>query len=695
MNTRTNLKAEVVTVFKSCLADKDLGALTIDVGLNDRGEVGANVRQHTTRTGSFITTANFVLPAEALDGCTCADLDLGVCAYHKAMYCAVHEAAHISEGSTNIPTEKEWGVYKTHVGNELGADYLAGVTRVVKPQSWLDGVPKVVGLICNAFEDARVDRGINRTANAHLPRGMMDRADLYVNGSTEDMEVHDQYLAGLLLRSNKFKTPLLHPAINQALDELEEEGWFTAVRDPDNTVQVSALAAVSAFKKGKEIGLFPDEPEPEKPEEKPESDSTDPGEGAEGDDPGDDPGDGEKKVDPKEKPKKKPAKKKPKKKRIAKREVTKTGERKLVKKSADEPRASRYIDDPVTESGPREDPGIGLEADKTTIENLSLDHIWWAADNHDVPPTKRSIEDWARRQETRMKDASKSRSSFHPIVVRGTTGLGYDEFPGGNFDFAWDSEHVVTKVKFDRGAINSVIPELREALAVNLRSRNVGGLKWGRVRGAALARVPSGYDRVFRKQLKPARRSYFAVILVDLSASTCSWAGVDTTLHQHIKSMALHQAELLDRLNVPFAVYGFSGQKVSGNGLFAIKTPTDTWDPQKLQSCNALSNNLDGFAMAFAMRVAQNQRATDRIIFHYTDGGFPAEDGGRQKAILTLESRRVAASKRTKRPIHYVVVQVDTQAGNDFPLDFVQCDTADGLAKNLTKVTKAIAKELT
>ena len=202
MNTRTNLKAEVVTVFKSCLADKDLGALTIDVGLNDRGEVGANVRQHTTRTGSFITTANFVLPAEALDGCTCADLDLGVCAYHKAMYCAVHEAAHISEGSTNIPTEKEWGVYKTHVGNELGADYLAGVTRVVKPQSWLDGVPKVVGLICNAFEDARVDRGINRTANAHLPRGMMDRAELYINGSTEDMEVHDQYLAGLLLRSN-------------------------------------------------------------------------------------------------------------------------------------------------------------------------------------------------------------------------------------------------------------------------------------------------------------------------------------------------------------------------------------------------------------------------------------------------------------------------------------------------------------
>ena len=240
---------------------------------------------------------------------------------------------------------------------------------------------------------------------------------------------------------------------------------------------------------------------------------------------------------------------------------------------------------------------------------------------------------------------------------------------------------------------------LSEALGLNRRSANVPNLPAGRLHGSKLAKVPSGGRRVFRRVEKPAKRSYAVLIGVDQSGSTRG--GCD----KYLRSLAYGQATLLDKLGIPFAIAGHTGnrydewqddydlewqdkkayeevvaltgeRRMSLATIQLIKNFAEPWDLRAKMSHAALKGsiqNLDGITMRAYINMLCAQRATDRILLYYTDGAMPAEDRGHQKIILTSECRRAKAmSKLPDRRLHLVGVGVGTDSPKEYGLDTIE-----------------------
>ena len=248
---------------------------------------------------------------------------------------------------------------------------------------------------------------------------------------------------------------------------------------------------------------------------------------------------------------------------------------------------------------------------------------------------------------------------------------------------------------------------LADALGMNRRSASVPNLVRGRLHGSKLARVPTGNRRAFRRIDKPRKRSYAVLIGVDQSGSTSGCT------MRYLKELAFAQSALLAKLGVPFAVAGHTGDRYSfeseadvhpdavadlrstlGLGstlghspslatIQLVKNFAEPWDEAAQSGVAALhtaKQNLDGVTMRAYIDMLCTQRATDRILLYYTDGKMPAQDYDNQRLILEAQCRRAKAIARLPdRRLHLVGVGVGTDSPKAYGLDTIEVHETDGL----------------
>lgn len=264
---------------------------------------------------------------------------------------------------------------------------------------------------------------------------------------------------------------------------------------------------------------------------------------------------------------------------------------------------------------------------------------------------------------------------------------------------------------------------LAGALGLNRRSANVPNLPSGRLHGSKLAKVPSGGRRVFRRVDKPAKRSYAVLIGVDQSGSTRG------SCDDYLRELAYGQAAMLDKLGIPFAVAGHTGNHYSrwtdsrsnpewqsesayremveltgqNNPSIAtiqlIKNFAEPWDLRAKAAHAALQGslqNLDGITMRAYINMLCAQRATDRILLYYTDGAMPAEDSSHQRVILKSECRRAKAmAMLPDRRLHLIGVGVGTDSPKEYGLDTIEVpDDKDSREYGLELVVSGLAERI-
>ena len=256
--------------------------------------------------------------------------------------------------------------------------------------------------------------------------------------------------------------------------------------------------------------------------------------------------------------------------------------------------------------------------------------------------------------------------------------------------------------------------KLADALGMNRRSASTPNLVRGRLHGSKLARVATGNRRVFRRIDKPRKRSYAVLIGVDQSGSTY---GME---ERQLVELAYAQATLLDRLGVPFAVAGHTGsgydcehaaeesfrERVTADfgGQYAhlatiqlVKNFAEPWDEAAKSGVGALHashQNLDGLTMRTYIDMLCTQRATDRILLYYTDGAMPAEDPINQKVMLEAQCRRAKAmQKLPDRRVHVVGIGLNTDSPSQYGLDTIEVDGSD-MEAGVTKVVEGLAERI-
>lgn len=256
--------------------------------------------------------------------------------------------------------------------------------------------------------------------------------------------------------------------------------------------------------------------------------------------------------------------------------------------------------------------------------------------------------------------------------------------------------------------LGSVVLHARTVFDANKRSHLDRNRRSGRINTRVLGRrAPVGDDRLFAKKVVPKKRDYFVVLGGDASGSTSREAR-----NAKIKRSVHAQAELLHRLNVPFAGYmhsayycsvnnfgplnrttGPNGSLLIWNYLLPFKEPNDQWNDEaklKLASTNHVSQNLDGHTLEAYRKIAMESTATDRIVIYYTDGEMPAENKEEETEILL---REIDLYKR--HGIDLVCVGIQTDSPKRYGLPTVRVDSDEDIIKVIKFLDEILTKRLT
>lgn len=232
-----------------------------------------------------------------------------------------------------------------------------------------------------------------------------------------------------------------------------------------------------------------------------------------------------------------------------------------------------------------------------------------------------------------------------------------------------------------QGEMNNAVMHARVVFDENQRAKQQRNLKKGKINGRSLAkRVPFNDDRIFRRKIIPGKRDYHVTIGMDISYST---VGVNLQLE---KQAVLNQAELLNRLGIPFSIQAHSsgspggGDRGWGSGyqpdllVFEVKTTSQPWDTERKENLNrleAVSGNLDGHFLEYLRKRSDEAKATDKIILYYSDGKMPAENHDEELEVLQREIKTCR-----QRGIHLLGVGIRTDSPTEHGLETVQIDNA-------------------
>lgn len=225
------------------------------------------------------------------------------------------------------------------------------------------------------------------------------------------------------------------------------------------------------------------------------------------------------------------------------------------------------------------------------------------------------------------------------------------------------------------GEITRAFMVLKPVFSENLRSRHQPNMKGGRLNTRVLGRRFEAEDeRLFKQRLVKKKRSYAAVITIDLSGSTSGY------ILQEQKMAAYIQAEIFTRLKIKFEIWGNYGQSTA-LALFPAKTFDEPWSDlqkQKLDCLPSRGGNRDGDMVSYARRRLDTVRATDKFVFFYTDGAFDAD-----KTMM----KELELFRKTKA-YNLIGVGFGTDSPSRFGLDTVQLDSYADLHKISELVTR-------
>ena len=631
--------------------------------------------------------------------CRCDD-ESDECAYHRTIGLLLHEAAHISEGSTRMPDRvfatkfisrvddhlaklpkefvDEW--VEKHTGFTAGLfaniDHFSSALEVCQRINYLSP------FMANAFEDARINLAVGdrRSALEQQMRRMIDEALMSMVDGFKSNPVGHQVGAAIEVKLEHGLD--IKPMMNSqtGLNVLNDPHVKSIIEHPMTcTAEACANAVVLVEYARSKYGLF----------------KTNPEEGRTG-------------------------------------RRTTTG-------------SDSGPDGLMTPSQQRRDEGEMRVDNTQSTQRAARNAAYEAGEGRPRPPSQPDAPEWAT--EARNEALQALREEMNPddlddlMTQPGTSGIGVTSGKGNyqpvilrpNFNHElqepasgqavhegltypaggeWPQQmRAVFESYAGRQSFESQ-RRLADALGMNRRSANVPNLVRGRLHGSKLARVPTGNRRAFRRVEKPSKRSYACLIGVDLSGSTSG------SMLRFLKSMAYAQAEMLDSIGVPFAVCGHTGgeypnwtddetlEAMGGAGYYTTirvaKNFAEPWDSNSKSALAAFRSghcNIDGVTMRTYINMLSTQRATDRILLYYTDGAMPAEDHEAQVVILKAQCRRAKAmAMLPDRRLHVVGIAANNDEPKEYGLDTIVVDSGepdkgvaavvDGLAERIQKTIK-------
>ena len=643
--------------------------------------------------------------------CVC-DEEPESCLYHITVGVLLHEAAHISQGSTK-PVDVEFcqrvelGIAKLMEGmpeefseafidrhDDAGLYYIRQCVngpRVLarsglEVASWFN---PDAPLLANAFEDARINKAVGDSRSAlgqqmaRLAEGLVVRAAAgegivegpvgYQVGVAVNLEVEHDLDLKPVLKSETVLACLNDPNVKRVLDKFKLE----------TTAEAVAAGIVLAEYARETYGLF----ESMQPEQTGE-DTSRTGNGRAASQPiksGKDLGDDGKLKESQ---------------RLRDKKKLEQERSELVARSDRSARAEAFGRAKWTDRG----------ADKP-VESLEpvLAEIQAAMNESRAGDTSEHLDDLMQMPGGSGLVGDSGEGRYVPLILRpdyekvpvygdGVKLLADYKFPaGGGFDQSSDLEVKV------QAPVHKSQRKLADALGMNRRSASTPNLVRGRLHGSKLARVPTGNRRAFRRIDKPRKRSYAVLIGVDQSGSTLG------DVNEYLVELAYAQATLLARLGIAFAVAGHTGGRylvgeddhnvdcdpevaddlrgrVGSNvaslaTIQLVKNFAEPWDEAAksgVASLHAAHQNLDGLTMRTYIDMLCTQRATDRILLYYTDGAMPAEDHDNQRVMLEAQCRRAKAmAQLPDRRLHVVGVGVGTDSPKEYGLDTIAVNLDD------------------
>lgn len=234
----------------------------------------------------------------------------------------------------------------------------------------------------------------------------------------------------------------------------------------------------------------------------------------------------------------------------------------------------------------------------------------------------------------------------------------------------------------DEGVLAASLGRLRVVFSDNRKARQARNLKRGRINAKVLGRrVPVADERLFQKKSEPGKKDYFVLLAMDNSGSTASGA------LSVIKRATFHQAELLARMGVKFAVYAQNGSPATYDGslfspgslmnldIVVVKEAHEPWGPvqkARLMAVGPGGFNLDGHAMEFYRKVLDAQRQTDRVILYYTDGEMPNENYDEELEVLQREIKNCE-----RRGYSVIGIGVGTDSPKRHGLDTIEINEVE------------------
>lgn len=359
---------------------------------------------------------------------------------------------------------------------------------------------------------------------------------------------------------------------------------------------------------------------------------------------------------------------------------------------------------------PREDGG-DPESIKAIIDKFSgHDSEEGGPDGQDVERMLEEVERLlgARLAVGRQAEAAINRAVQQAMFFEGPSeeivGVTYANYPDQKIDW-----HARSAARSRRGAtlsaaefmpaenvIGSSLMKARIVFSENKRGKEVRNLKTGRVNARVLGkRAHLGDERVFKKRYLPGKRSYFVLIGLD-----CSGSNMSDRRMEKAKRAVFAQAELLNRLGIPFAVYAHSGGHNSWVNwpddpyhrvwLLPVKAEKDPWNSvarEKLAAVQPVMENYDGHTLQVYRKMVQSRTETDRVIMYYTDGAMPAANYDEELRILQSEILECR-----KRNITLMAVGIQTDSPIRHGFDTVRVDKDEDLEKVVTHLGKKLVE---
>lgn len=226
--------------------------------------------------------------------------------------------------------------------------------------------------------------------------------------------------------------------------------------------------------------------------------------------------------------------------------------------------------------------------------------------------------------------------------------------------------------------------KVRNLLKVHSQVRYQGGQSRGKINKRAIARVSSGYDRVWRKKQQKDVLDTAVMVLVDCSGS------MGGTKYVHAVASALGLNECLSKINVPHEIIGFTYMHSTSTSIAYMhkgmneKVDQDTLLERMTSESVRMACNSDGDSINHAHDRLMRSKAKRKVMIVLSDGQPAAQDGAPEYLL------RVVREIEQKSPVELYGIGIEDHSVRDFYTNCTVINTASELEGALLTTIKTL-----